>query len=419
MEREAGAIQLQELEQAFEEKIYPKLKGMQRILLIPPDITRLHSEAGRIAAMIYRRLKDAMTVDFIIALGTHLEMTRGELRQLFGMDIPMERIHFHRWRMDVAKIGEVPAAYVAELSGGRMNETIPVEVNRAVINGEYDCVLSLGQVVPHEVVGMANYSKNIFVGLGGRAMIDATHYLGAVCGIENILGRINTPVRRVLDYAEEHFLKDVPLYYAMTVIGEAEGKPAVKGFYLDNCRSAFEAAAKLSQRINFEFVDRPMKKVVAYMDPEEFRTTWVGNKAIYRTRMMMADDGELIVLAPGIEAFGEDREVDDLITRYGYQDTKGALALVASGPLAQNRGVAAHMMHSSPDGRFKVTYGLERMSRDKAAKGRIHFEDCGMLVKKYDPGRLKPGINWVDGEEVYFIPNPALGLWALRDRLKD
>ena len=146
MEREAGAIQLQELEQAFEEKIYPKLKGMQRILLIPPDITRLHSEAGRIAAMIYRRLKDAMTVDFIIALGTHLEMTRGELRQLFGMDIPMERIHFHRWRMDVAKIGEVPAAYVAELSGGRMNETIPVEVNRAVINGEYDCVLSLGQV---------------------------------------------------------------------------------------------------------------------------------------------------------------------------------------------------------------------------------------------------------------------------------
>ncbi|MBC8531567.1 DUF2088 domain-containing protein [Christensenellaceae bacterium NSJ-53] len=419
MEREAGAIQLQELERVFEKKLYPKLKGMRRILLIPPDITRLHSGAGRIAAMIYSRLKDEMTVDFIIALGTHLEMTRAELRQLFGMDIPLERIHFHRWRVDVAKIGEVPAAYVAELSGGRMNETIPVEVNRAVINGDYDFILSLGQVVPHEVVGMANYSKNIFVGLGGRAMIDATHYLGAVCGIENILGRIDTPVRKVLDYAGEHFLKDMPLYYAMTVVGEAEGKPAVKGFYLDNRRSAFEAAARLSQRINFEFVDRPMKKVVAYMDPGEFRTTWVGNKAIYRTRMMMADGGELIVLAPGIEAFGEDREVDDLLTRYGYRDTEGALALVAAGPLAQNRGVAAHMMHSSPDGRFRVTYGLDRMSRDKAVKGRIRFEDYGMLAKKYDPGRLKPGINWVDGEEVYFIPNPALGLWALRDRLEN
>ncbi|NMA65792.1 MAG: DUF2088 domain-containing protein, partial [Clostridiaceae bacterium] len=143
--------------------------NLSKVLILPPDITRLHSYAGKITAMYYNMLKDFCQVDIMPALGTHDAMTEQECLEFFGPDVPYESIIPHNWRKDVEKIGEVPSEFVKEISEGLIDYPIDVEVNRRLLDNSYDLILSVGQVVPHEVVGMANYSKNVFVGCGGHS----------------------------------------------------------------------------------------------------------------------------------------------------------------------------------------------------------------------------------------------------------
>lgn len=189
-------------------------------------------------------------------------------------------------------------------------------------NGGHDLILSIGQVVPHEVMGMANFNKNIFVGTGGSEAINFSHFIGAVYGMERMMGRADNPLRRVLNYASTHFLTKLPLVYMLTVIGRgSNGQLVTRGVFVGDGEECFMKAAELSLEVNFELLDAPLEKVVVYLDPEEFKSTWLGNKSIYRTRMAIADNGELIVLAPGVHRFGEDDRIDELIRKYGYRTT--------------------------------------------------------------------------------------------------
>ena len=337
---------------ALDRAILTQKERLHRALLLPPDFTRFHSGAGKITAYLYHALKDTCQVDIMPALGTHAPMTADEIRRMFG-EIPPERFLVHNWREDVTQIGEVPAEYVAEISEGLMWEAIPVEVNRRLLDPSYDLIVSIGQVVPHEVVGMANYSKNLFVGCGGRAMINASHMLGAFYGLERILGRDFSPVRKVFDYAEEHFLQRLPLCYALTVTTAPLGEIRMHGLFIGRERQTFEEAVSLAQTKNIAFVEKPIRKCVVLLDGDEFKTTWLGNKAVYRTRMAIADGGELVVLAPGVERFGEDLGNDAIIRKYGYCGRENVLRLVQENDdLQQNLGAAAHLIHGSSDGRF-------------------------------------------------------------------
>src|SRR5699024_6483694 len=160
--------------------------------------------------------------------------------------------------------------FVRQVTGGRWNHSIKAEVNSRLTDGSFDLVISIGQVVPHEVVGMANYTKNILVGLGGREMINESHMAGAVCNLETIMGNIDTPVRKIFDYAEEKFLKDIPLVYILTVTTEEQGEAALHGIFCGSERETFTEAAKLAQYWNVTQVPRKTQKVVAYLEPEEF-----------------------------------------------------------------------------------------------------------------------------------------------------
>ena len=223
----------------------------------------------------------------------------------------------------------------------------------------YDLILSVGQIVPHEVVGMANYTKNIVVGAGGSDMINKSHFLGAAYGMERMMGRIETPVRRLFNYAVETFLRDLPIEYVLTVMekDKAGSGMIMRGLYVGDDMETFTLGARLSQKVNLDLLDQPLKKVVVYLDPHEFKSTWLGNKAVYRTRMAMADGGELIVLAPGLKEFGEDAEIDRLIRKYGYRGTPATLAAVkANEELRNNLSAAAHLIHGSSEGRFRITY---------------------------------------------------------------
>jgi nickel-dependent lactate racemase len=390
-----------------------------RVLAIPPDLTRFHSGAGeltRSARDFYGERLGAI----LPALGTHAPMTPGQVSKMFG-DIPFSFFHAHNWRKDTVTLGEVPSEYVREQSEGKLDYTWPVQINRMLVEGGFDLILSIGQVVPHEVIGMANYNKNILVGTGGPDSINRSHYLGAVYGMERIMGRADNPVRRVLNYASSHFIQHLPIVYVLTVVGRKEdGQLAIRGLFVGDDDECFHKASELSLKVNFVMLEAEIRKAVVYLDPDELKSTWLGNKAIYRTRMALRDGAELIVLAPGVRDFGEDATIDRLIRRHGYFGTPATLAAVAKDrELNANLSAAAHLIHGSSEGRFTITYCPGGLSRKEICDAGFGYADLQSVTKKYDPQKLHYGYNQVDGEEIFFVPNPGLGLWAYGGRFRD
>lgn len=393
-----------------------KLGERRRVLVIPPDSTRLHSGAGELTRYAWEYYGDRLQA-VLPALGTHAPMSPEQRTRMFG-NVPDELFRIHNWRTDIETLGEVPAEFIREQSEGQLDYPWPAQINRLVREGNYDLILSVGQVVPHEVIGMANYNKNILVGTGGREGINRSHYLGAVYGMERIMGRAENPVRRVLNYASDRFLKDLPIVYVQTVVGRAEdGGLATRGLYIGDDVECFHRAAELSLKVNFEMLDRPLRKAVVYLDPHEFHSTWLGNKAVYRTRMALADGAELIVLAPAVREFGEDRTIDALIRKYGYRGTPATLNAVAKNPdLAGDLSAAAHLIHGSSEGRFTITWCPGQLTREEVEGVGFSYGDLSAMLRRYDPAKLAHGFNTVDGEEIFFVANPGLGLWAHRDR---
>ena len=395
-------------------------RTLRNVLIIPPDYTRFHSNAGLITNIYYHALMEmGCNVDILPALGTHVPVSEKEVQSMFG-DIPYEKFIPHNWRKDVMKLGEVPASFLEEITEGLWHDPVDVEINRMVMDEKYDLILSVGQVVPHEVIGMANHAKNLFVGVGGSDMINKSHMVGAVYGMERMMGKDHTPVRKVFDYGMEHFLKDRPILFVLTVCTAPGGKIRTHGLFIGEKRAALEAAIALAQEKNIDFVDTGMKKCVVYLDPSEFKTTWLGNKSVYRTRMAIADGGELLVLAPGITHFGEDPQVDKLIRKYGYRGrihTLEQFEKPENQDLRDNMGAAAHLIHGSSDGRFAITYAVKNISREEIEGVGFGWADYEETVRRYDPEKLQYGYNTLpDGEEIYFIPNPALGLWINREK---
>jgi nickel-dependent lactate racemase len=409
-----------------------KLGPRHRVLAVPPDMTRFHSQAGTLTEAAYKYYGDSLK-KVLPALGTHAPMRPDQLSHMFG-SVPHDRFLVHNWRTDIETLGEVPAAFIEEQSEGKLHYAWPAQVNKHIVHGQWDLILSIGQVVPHEVIGMANYNKNILVGTGGREGINRSHYLGAVYGMERIMGKAQNPVRAVLNYASDRFLKHLPIVYVQTVVGRsAPGAPndrssslgwksngglALRGLYIGDDQECFLRAAELAVKVNFEMMDEPIRKAVVYLDPHEFHSTWLGNKAVYRTRMALADGGELIVLAPAVKEFGEDKTIDALIRKYGYRGTPATLKFVEeNADLAGDLSAAAHLIHGSSEGRFRITWCPGELSREEVEGVGFEYANLGSMMKKYDPAKLAHGWNTVDGEDVFFIANPGLGLWAHRSRL--
>jgi nickel-dependent lactate racemase len=384
---------------------------------VPPDQSRIHSRSGDLTRYAWEYFGDRLQA-VLPALGTHAAMQPDQIARMFGA-MPPALFRVHNWRTDVETLGEVPAEFVYEQSEGKLNYSWPAQVNRLVVHGGFDLVLSIGQVVPHEVAGMANYNKNILVGTGGRESINRSHYLGAVYGMERIMGRAENPVRNVLNCAADRFLRHLPIVYVLTVVGRTgDGGLAVRGLFIGDDAECFYRAAELSLKVNFETLEAPIRKAVVYLDPNEFHSTWLGNKAVYRTRMALADNAELIVLAPGVSKFGEDPAIDALIRKYGYRGTPAELKAVdANADLANDLGAAAHLIHGSSEGRFTIRWCPGQLSREEIEGVGFEFGDLKTMLTRYNPQTLRYGYNQVAGEEIFFIPNPGLGLWAYRGKL--
>jgi len=392
-----------------------KLGTKKKVLAIPPDITRFHSRAGELTNMAWKYYGQTMT-DILPALGTHAAMTDDEICRMFA-DTPLDLFRKHNWRDGLVNLGQVPSEFVRQVSGGKVDYNWPAQVDKVLVEGDFDLILSIGQVVPHEVAGMANHSKNIFVGTGGAEGINKSHFLDAAYGMEKIMGRADNPVRKVLNYASDNFAGHLPIVYVLTVVSATDNGQITRGLFVGDDIECFNLAAELSLKVNFQMLDKPLERVVVYLDPHEYKSTWLGNKSIYRTRMAMADGGELVVLAPGVAEFGEDAAIDRLIRKYGYVGTEQVLELVKKqDDLNANLSAAAHLIHGSSEDRFKITYCPGKLTRQETESVYFQYADIAEMMSIYNPEKLTDGFNTIGGRDIYFISNPGLGLWSFRDR---
>ncbi len=419
--KEADDIGDDEKRSLMEGVIEKRKKQLKRVLLLPPDFTRYHSQCGKLTEMLYNFLPKDCEVDIIPTLGQHTPMTENEIRTMFG-SIPLGRFYVHNWKHSCKQIGQIERDFVKKVTEGAADFPVPVEINRMVVEGGYDLIVSIGQVVPHEVLGFGNHNKNFFIGLGSKEMINASHFLAASYGIERNLGRINPPLRQIYNKAERDFLKGLPIVYVLVVMGNKEdGTATTRGLYIGEDGETYIKAARLSQRLNVTKLKKPLRKVVAFMDGAEFKSAWVANKAIYRTRLAIANGGELLIIAPGVKSFGENKEVDKLIRRYGYVGTPQITkATEENADLQDLRVGAAHLIHSSAEGRFTITYAPGHLSRLEMEGVNFSYMKIDEAMARYNPEGLKEGWNRLeDGEEVYFIHSPATGLWALEEKLRE
>lgn len=391
----------------------------KRVLLLPPDITRAHSGAGKITEELYKIFSKTAEVYVIPTLGQHVPHTPEQNLWMFG-SIPEERILKHDWRNGATHLGEVPASFVKEVSGGKADWAIPIALNTPLVTEKWDLIINVGHVVPHEVLGFANHNKNYFIGLGGKETICASHMMAACCGIENNLGNLITPLRQCYNKAEDELLGFLPdCYFEVTMAYDDQGVLKHSGVYVGDDLDVYLEAARASRELNVTIVP-PLKKVVAVMQGDEFYSTWVANKAIYRTRMAMADGGELLIIAPGLRRFGEQPDVDELIRKYGYSGTENVMKLWRTEPILQDlTHGTAHLIHGSSEGRFKITYAPGHLTKEEVESVCFGYADLEETLKRYNPATMKNGFNVMpDGEEVYFISTPSAGLWTTAEKLK-
>ncbi len=418
-EGSADAVIDAERARALVADLVAQMGPLRRVLLLPPDYTRFHSGAGALTSALYGMLADRAHVEVMPALGTHAPMSGDELARMFP-GIPAEAFRIHDWRNNLARLGEVPASFIREITGGQLTYPIATEIDRLLVDGAWDRIISIGQLVPHEVAGIANHAKNVFVGAGGPDVIHRTHYVGAVHGIERTMGQALTPVRAVLDYMATHHAADLPIVYLLTVrTRDADGRMVTRGLFAGEGPAPFVHGAPLCRQVNVALLDEPIEKAVVYLDPQEFKSTWLGNKAIYRLRMAIADGGELIVLAPGVDRFGEDATIDRLIREFGYRGSRHTQQMVATHEeLAANLAAAAHLIHGSSEGRFAITYAAGGLSRSAVEGVGFRCGELAALRERYDPRRLRDGWNAVAGERIFYVSNPGLGLWSTRARFE-
>jgi nickel-dependent lactate racemase len=399
--------------QAGEECLKRICKKPHKILLLPPDITRAHSGAGWITNLLYNYFSPSAEVFIMPTLGQHVPHTEEQNLWMFG-DIPSRKILMHNWKKDGKRIGTIPAEYVKQTTDGKADWEIPVSINRLLFEEKWDIIINIGHVVPHEVLGFANHNKNYFIGLGGKDMICASHMAAACYGIENNLGNLITPLRHCFNKAESEFLRQLPdMYIQLVMKYNLDGNLVHSGFYCGDDMDTYLMAAMQSMKENITVVP-PLKKVVAIMQGNEFFSTWVANKAIYRTRKAMADGGELIIIAPGLKRFGEQDEVDKIIRKYGYCGTPKIMNLWKENEDLQDLTHAtAHLIHGSSEGRFKITYAPRYLSKEEIESVNFNYLEYSKAVDLYNPEKLKNGFNTLaNGEEIYFISTPSAGLWV-------
>jgi nickel-dependent lactate racemase len=405
--------------EAIVEQALADVRAGSRVLAIVPDATRDDNTPELFP--IASRVLDTRKVgrfDALVAQGTHPPMTDGEKQEKVGLGaagLPrLGRIFDHRWDDPSAltTIGELGAEQVATLTGGLMHDRVSVQVNSLVAGGNYDTVLVFGATMPHEVAGFAGGAKYFFPGVSGPELTHMTHWLGALATIPDVIGRVETPTRRVIEAAAR--LIPTRIISLNSVSIRDGGRLHTRALFAGDLFAAFRQAAEVSRQVHIRYTNRRYRRVVALLDPH-YRELWVGGKASYKLGAIVEEGGELIIYAPHLTEISVTH--GRMIEKYGYAPLEQVRDMVAgSDELRANLCVAAHLAHVSyasargADGgvipRYRITLA-SAMSEEACARVKLGYLDCRTC--NIDDYRKDPDTLVVEdaGRDLYLLASDA------------
>jgi lactate racemase len=323
----------------------------ERVLAIIPDKTRDDNTHLLFPiANNFLTKRDVAAFDALVAQGTHPPMSESQKQLKIGNTDFHGRVFDHRWDSpdDLITIGELSAEMVRELTGGLLEHAVPVSINKLLAPRIYDTVLVFGATVPHEVAGFAGGAKYFFPGIAGPELTHTTHWLGALAGIENIIGQVETPIRRLIEAATD--LIAARIISLNTVVSRQANELITHALFAGDIREAFRRAAEVSRQVHIRYTGRKYRRVVALLDPH-YDELWVGGKASYKLGAIIEEGGELIIYAPHLTRLSETHGA--LIEKYGYAPLESVRDMLGvSQELRENLCIAAHLAHVAYAGRL-------------------------------------------------------------------
>lgn len=324
----------------------------ERVLAIIPDKTRDDNTHVLFPiATEFLTKRGVASFDALVAQGTHPPMSETQKCTKIGADTFAGQLFDHRWDdpTELITLGELSAETVKELTNGLIENAVPVSINKLLAPGIYDTVLVFGATVPHEVAGFAGGAKYFFPGVAGPELTHTTHWLGALAGIENIIGQVDTPTRRLIEAATD--LIEARIISLNTVVSRTSDDELVTyALFTGDIREAFRRAAEVSRQVHIRYTGRKYKKVVALLDPH-YDELWVGGKASYKLGAIIEEGGELIIYAPHLTRLSETHGA--LIEKYGYAPLESVRDMLGiSQELRENLCIAAHLAHVAYAGRL-------------------------------------------------------------------
>ncbi|MBK8302295.1 MAG: DUF2088 domain-containing protein [Chloracidobacterium sp.] len=357
-----------------------------RVLAIIPDKTRDDNTNILFPAAAAALATREGNIDALVAQGTHPAMSSAEKLAKIGADrgpIPnLGNIFDHRWNEsnELTTIGELSADEVAKISGGLIAEAIPLRINHLLASGDYDLILVFGATMPHEVAGFAGGAKYFFPGVAGPELTHKTHWLAAMASVENIIGRVETPTRHLIEAAAEH-INTPAISFTSVISRTADDRLRTHSLFVGNIKQALRQATDVSRHVHIKYTSRKYRRVVALLD-KHYEDLWVGGKASYRIGGIIEDGGELLIFAPHLTRVSETHG-RDIIRFGGYAPLEKVKNLVAtSAELRDNLCVAAHLSQVAFAGRRNENGDLA-MRYDITLASALDAETCGKLNLKF------------------------------------
>ena len=386
------------------------IQSNARVLAIIPDASRDDNTHILFPfADEFLRSKGFAKFDALVAQGTHPPISDNQKLEKIGLQNFTGNIFNHEWNNpeNLTRIGGFSSEEVSEMTTGAFARAVDLAVNKLIL--DYDLILVFGATVPHEVAGFSGGAKYFFPGISGADLTNATHWIGALAGIENIIGQIETPTRFLIEKAAD-FIQAEIINFTSVVSRNNQNLLQTHALFAGDFREIFRKSAAISRQIHIKFVDKKFKKVLAILD-EHYTELWTGGKASYKLGGIIEDGGELVIYAPHLTRISETHGA--FIEKYGYAPIEKIKELAAnSEELQKNLCVAAHLAHVSYCGncdnlkmpKYKITLATQ-IPEEICRKVNLQFAD----YKKLDLA------DFTGDPDILIVENAGRDLYLLKE----
>lgn len=399
--------------------IWPVKSGC--VLLILPERQRLWDKVRDLARIVHAALVERQwqVIVLIARYPGEQALSPAERAELLPT-IPADSFQATA-NLRQLPVGEIPADVVREACGGLIEDPLPLTLP-ALFNAEtWDGVVNLEAVVPNDLLGFTGPPQNRWLGLAGREFLNAASRIALLSGWENNIANLVAPLRQCLFWADKNcWPANLPRLDIAVVWGDNfRNERSPIGFYAGVGEEAYLQAALLSRQHNVTVVEEGLQRVVAFFPGLRFASLWDVQQLLPRLAMCLADGGELILLAPGIERLAADDAPLAVYRRTGYLGAAELRERQRTDPeLGNEPWLATHLLNGSTNGRSKIYHALDGIDAETLRALNLWPMELEETLFRYRPAKAKAGWNITnEGEKFFFIPDPTAGLWSTKKRL--